>query len=594
MATVPQEVFAPTVSASDLSALQSAVGEFDKEQLIWSSGFLAGLAVAAEPHRSVATANPQAVSHSATWSIFYATETGNSRKIAEKLAEQARAAGIAVKLQDLRDVRPRSLTKIENALFVLATHGIGEPPEGSELFFEFWQSEKAPRLDKLHYSILALGDSSYADFCEVGRVFDARLQQLGATAVVAGIECDLDFERLASTWAENVIAHARQDSASAELPRSAYLKAVETGPLATRDNPFNAEILTRQRITGRDSSKDVRHIELDLEASGLRYQPGDSLGVRSQNPPQLVDALLKQLGFDGKQEVAIEGKTTELRQALITDKEITVLSRPVLDAIASQQSQLQAIIGHKGRFSEYLKTRQLIDLVAEFPVTWEPQTFVDSLRGLTPRLYSIASSPDANPDEAHLTVAVVNYDNFGRQHWGSASNFLTSDVTHAPIYVEPNDHFRLPQDTDTAIIMVGAGTGVAPYRAFVEHRREHGHAGDNWLVYGDRNASSDFLYQLEWLRYRKEGLLGKLDVAFSRDQAEKIYVQQRLLENGDAVFAWLEGGAHLYVCGDLNMAGDVHAALKTIVQSHGGLSEDRANDYVNELKRSRRYQRDVY
>lgn len=594
MASVPQEVITPTVSAEHLTALQRTVRDFDREQLIWSSGFLAGLAGAASPQASIAPATPEVVPQAATWTIFYATETGNSRHLAEKLAEQSRAANIAVKVEDLRDVRPKSLTKIENALFVLATHGIGEPPEGSELFFEFWQSDKAPRLEKLNYSILALGDSSYADFCEMGRLFDARLQQLGATAVVERVECDLDFEGNASSWAENVIEHARERSAGAELPRSAYLKAVATDPLVSRDNPFEAEILTRQRITGRDSSKDVRHVELDLEASGLHYLPGDSLGVHPQNPPQLVDALLRQLSFEGNQEVTVNGRPTELRQALLADKEITILSRPVLDATASSHSQLQAILDNRDRFSNYLKTRQLIDLVVEFPGAWEPQTFVDSLRGLTPRLYSIASSPDANPDEAHLTVAVVNYDKFGRQHWGSASNFLTSDVTHAPIYIEANDHFRLPVDPDTPIIMVGAGTGVAPYRAFVEHRREHGHAGDNWLVYGDRNVASDFLYQLEWLRYRKEGLLGKLHVAFSRDQREKIYVQQRLLENGDAVFAWLERGAHLYVCGDQIMASDVHAVLKTIVQRHGGISEDRANDYVNELKRSRRYQRDVY
>lgn len=595
MAAVPQEVIAPTVSAEDLTALQRTVVSFDREQLIWSSGFLAGLAGAAQPTQQIPAAFPIAAPQSVTWTIFYATETGNSRRVAEKLADQSKQAGLTVKLQDLREFRPRGLSKIDNALFVLATHGIGEPPEGSEPFFEFWLSEKAPELPNLKYSVLALGDSSYADFCEFGKTLDSRLQQLGASAVVDRIDCDLDFEKLATSWSSNVLEYAREDLIGQELPRTALLKSVDLAPASSRDDPFNAEILTQQKITGSESSKDVRHIELDLEGAGLHYLPGDSLGVVSKNSPQLVDALLQQLHFSGDESVVVNAIQSDLRDVLMNDKEITILSRPVLDATAADHPRLRSILNHRERFSEYLKTRQLIDLVNEFPRAWQPQEFVDGLRGLTPRLYSIASSPDANPDEAHLTVSVVDYEKFGRGHWGSASNFLIGDATHAPIYVEPNDHFRLPVDNSTPIIMVGAGTGVAPYRAFVEHRREHGHSGDNWLVFGDRNFSSDFLYQMEWLRYRKDGLLTKLNVAFSRDREQKIYVQHRLQENRKSVFDWLERGAHIYVCGDAEyMAADVHSALQSIVQSEGGYTEDKATEYLNELKLTNRYQRDVY
>ena len=595
MASVPQEVIAPTVSAEHLTALQNTVVGFDREQLIWTSGFLAGLAGAAAPAVAVPPAIPLELPQAQVWTIFYATETGNSRRIAEKLREDSKLAGLAVDLRDLRDFRAKGLAKISNALFVLATHGIGEPPEGTEAFFEFWSSDKAPRLEMLNYSILALGDSSYADFCELGRVFDSRLQQLGATSVVDRIDCDLDYDKPAATWNDKVVTYARDNSQTGSAPKAAYLKAVAATPLATRDNPFNAEILTNQAITGRGSSKDVRHIELDLEGSGLHYLPGDSLGVIPQNAPPLVDALLKRLRLGGDEQVVVDETAGNLRDALLKQKEITILSRPLLEKVAATQPGLQKILADRDRFSEYLATRQMIDLTHEYPLALQAQELVDSLRRLTPRLYSIASGPDTNPDEAHLTVAVVNYEKFGRQHWGSASSYLTGGATHVPVYIEPNDHFRLPADGDTPVIMVGAGTGIAPYRAFMEQRRELGQRGDNWLIYGDRNIASDFLYQLEWLRYRKEGLLKDLDVAFSRDQREKIYVQHRLAENAEKVYDWLQRGAHIYVCGDANhMAGDVHDALLTIVQEQAGVPADRAAEYLNELKQSRRYQRDVY
>ena len=595
MASVPQEVIAPTVSAEHLTALQNTVVGFDREQLIWSSGFLAGLAGAAAPAIAVPAAVPIELPQADLWTIFYATETGSSRRVAEKLGEDAKLAGLAVEIKDLRDFRPKGLSRIENALFVLATHGIGEPPEGTELFFDFWSSDKAPQLGNLKYSILALGDSSYADFCEMGRVFDKRLKELGANPVVDRIDCDLDYDDSAASWNDNVIAYARENSRGVSAPKSVHLKSVAAAPLATRDNPFSAEILRNQAITGRGSSKDVRHIELDLEGSGLRYQPGDSLGVIPQNPPQLVDAILKKLRFTGSEEIVDAGRSTNLRDTLVEQKEITILNRPLLEKIASTHPDLQKILGDRSRFSDYLATRQLVDLIHEYPIDWQAQELADSLRRLTPRLYSIASGPDSNPDEAHLTVSVVNYEKFGRKHWGSASSYVTGGATQVPIYIESNDHFRLPDNGDTPIIMVGAGTGIAPYRAFMEQRQELGQRGDNWLIYGDRNMSSDFLYQLEWLRYRKEGLLTDLDVAFSRDQREKVYVQHRLEENAEKVYEWLQRGAHLYVCGDANhMAGDVHDTLLNIIREQADVSAERANEYLNELKQARRYQRDVY
>jgi len=585
----------PPIQADSLDALESVVAGFDREQLIWSSGYIAGMAAANLAGQPAVPLQGAAAATEVTWSIFYATETGNCRRVAEALAEQSRSAGLRTELHDLRDYRPKALTRVGNALFVIATHGIGEAPDGSEMFFDYWLSDRAPRLEGLNFSILSLGDSSYADFCEMGRVLDLRLRELGASAIAERVDCDLDFEAPAAEWTGNVVGRARALSRTEETPRTAHLRSVSMPPPVSRKQPFAAEVLVNQRITGSDSSKDVRHIELNLEGSRLAYLPGDSLGVVPQNPPELVDTLLDLLKLNGGQEVTAGGKSMQLRAALTAHREITVLNRPFLESVAIEHSRLQAIIADRDKLAGFFKTRQLIDVVADWRKVWQAQEFVDALRKLTPRLYSIASGPDTNPDEAHLTVAVVRYAQFGRPHWGSASNFLSGGAETVPVFVEPNDHFRLPPDGDTPIIMIAAGTGIAPYRAFVEHRREHGHRGDNWLLYGDRKLSTDFLYQIEWLRYRKDGMLKRLDVAFSRDQQDKIYVQQRILEQARRIYSWLERGAHIYVCGDADrMAADVNAALLTVLHTEGGLSEERASEYLGVLKSAHRYQRDVY
>lgn len=579
-----------------MQALRQVVADFDYDQLLWASGYLAGLArstVAAD----VPAAQPAATPAGDAWIVFYATETGNARRIAQDLAEKGRAAGLAVDVQDLADYKPKALAKVANAVFVVPTHGIGEAPDGSELFFDFWLGERAPRLEQLRYSVLALGDSSYADFCAMGQRLDERLRALGATPVVERSDCDVDFETPAANWTEKVVTHAAETAKVLAAPaaRHGHLHAVPKVAAPTRERPFHAEILLDQPITGRGSSKDVRHIELGLEGSGISYLPGDSLGIVPQNPAPLVEALLDAVKLDGAVEVTVNAETMALATALTGHKEITVVSRPLLETVAQHHEDLRNVLSDRERLTGFFATRQVIDLFADWPTEWQPQELVDSLRRLTPRLYSIASSPDSNPDEAHLTVAIVRYDAYGRAHWGAASNFLIGGAETVPVFLETNDRFRLPADGDVPIIMVGAGTGVAPYRAFIEHRVEHGHQGDNWLVFGERNFRSDFLYQLEWLRYRKDGVLTQMDVAFSRDREEKVYVQHRLREQSRRLYEWLQRGAHFYVCGDAErMAADVHQALVDVVRKEGGMSEERAEEYVNELKAARRYQRDVY
>ncbi len=596
MAAVPNPKIEPPLNSDTLLTLRSTVADFDYEQLLWSSGYLAGLARASVSN-AVLAAEPVAETSAGTWTVFYATETGNSRRIAQSLAERAGEGGIAVELQDLREYRPKALSKVTNALFVVATHGIGDAPDGTEAFFEYWLGDRAPRLEQLNYSILALGDSSYADFCAMGQVLDDRLRALGAKAIIGRVECDVDFETPASGWTANVVDYAVKTATpkASQSIRAPHLRAVSSRSQYSRNHPFTAGLVVNQPITGPGSGKDVRHIELDLEGSGLTYLPGDSLGIVPKNPPELVEALLRVVKLDGASSVLVDGKQAELGAVLADRKEITVISRPLLEKVAPRHEELQRVLADRNHLTEFFSTRQVIDLFADFPVEWSAQELVDSLRRLTPRLYSIASSPDANPGEAHLTVAVVRYEQFGRRHWGSASTFLANGAREVPVYIEANDRFRLPADGDTPIVMIGAGTGIAPYRAFVEHRREHGHKGDNWLIFGERNFASDFLYQLEWLRYRKDGTLTHMDVAFSRDQEEKIYVQHRMKEYGRRLFDWLERGAHLYVCGDAKrMANDAHEALLSAIEDHGGMSREQAIQYVAELKAAQRYQRDVY
>lgn len=588
-----------------LGELNGLAGRLDQQQLWWASGYLAGLAAAA----SGAAAAPQAPAAGAavrpTWTVFYASETGNSRGIAGELAAAIQGLGFESRTVDLAEFKPAQLKKETRALFVVATHGLGDPPDGTEPFFEFLEGERAPRLESLEYSVLALGDSSYEDFCETGRQLDARLEALGAKRLEPRVECDVDFEEASGAWQASVLQRVKDDGDAGADARAAAAQPhlVTVAPASySRRNPFPAEVLANQPITGIGSSKTVHHVVLSLEDSGLTYEPGDSLGVWPTNPPALVSQFLELLSLDADARVALGDDTLTLGEALAHRLELTQLGRTFLSGYAERFAvePLQALLAPAARveLNAYLADRQIIDVLADHPVGLGAQDLVDVLKRLTPRLYSIASSLAANPDEVHVTIGVVRYDAFGRPHFGSASNFLadfpaTPGAT-VPVFIAENVRFRLPAD-DAPLVMIGAGTGVAPYRAFLEERDARGAAGENWLFFGDRNFDSDFLYQLEWARMRKQGLLTRHDVAFSRDQAEKVYVQSRIRERGTELFSWLERGAHVYVCGDAkHMAPDVHEALLDVIEAGLGADRAAAEAYLESLKQQQRYQRDVY
>jgi sulfite reductase (NADPH) flavoprotein alpha-component len=595
--------FPELLTASQAGQLEQALSGLSQEQLQWVSGYAAGLAAAGlQGNTSAAPTSSDAAPNALT--VLFGSQTGNGAGIAKQLAAAARGQGYVVNLVSLADYKPSALKREKLVSLVISTHGEGDPPDDAELFYDFLLSAKAPKLDGLHFSVLALGDSSYVNFCQTGREFDQRMAELGATRIAELVECDLDFEAAAGSWVEDLVA--RVPSFLTRESVVPQLRAVSVSSRYDKHTPFKSEVLVNQKITGRGSSKDVRHIELSLEGSGLKYEPGDALAVIVENPPALVQEVLGALDLDAQANVTLKGGDTTLYDALLSELEITSLNLGLLRTWAERRAvdegpdELKIMLDSKDKqaLGEFLETHQLVDVARRFPAYFDAQALVDSLRTLGPRSYSIASSQQANPDEVHLTVAAIRYDAFGSEHWGAASTHLADRLDEGDqvaIYVEPNTRFRLPANDANDIIMIGPGTGIAPFRAFVEERAARGASGRNWLFFGDRNFSSDFLYQLEWQRYLKSGLLSRLDLAFSRDQAEKIYVQDRIREQGAELWKWLRSGAHLYVCGDAkHMAADVDAALVSVIAKHAKLSQTDAESKLKDLRRSGRYQRDVY
>ena len=584
----------------------------NSEQLLWASGYMAGLAAAGAPvaNSSAAgtVAEPAAEAvPAATLTIWYGTETGNSRGVAQRLAESARERGWQVDLAGLDEMQPRRIAKTQVLVLVVATHGEGDPPETAEAFHKFIFSDRAPALDELNYAVFALGDSSYPDFCQTGREIDERLAELGASRLLDRVDCDVDFETQEDPWRERVIDIVRPlvEPRSGE-PRLQVVgnQAPAAAPASTqrhdRRNPFAAELLEVSPLTIAPSNKRVAHVELSLEDSGLLWQPGDSLGLWPHNDPRLVEEIIELTGANGDEEIERDGQQQPLGQWLTRHGELTQVVRPFVEAWAglSESRELTALLADRDAFGDWSRQRQVVDVIAEYPARIDAQALAGSLRRLAPRLYSIASSPLTAADEIALTVKLEQSGSETNRRLGVASGQLLERARPGdtvPIYIEANERFRLPADPDAPVIMIGPGTGVAPYRAFVEHRQALGAPGRNWLIFGEQHRRTDFLYQLEWQRYLRDGALTRLSVAFSRDQADKVYVQHRLREQGREVYDWLEAGAHVYVCGSgQGMAADVHGALIDIVATHGGQTPEQAEEYLAAMKNEHRYQKDVY
>ncbi|EKN6259342.1 NADPH-dependent assimilatory sulfite reductase flavoprotein subunit [Yersinia enterocolitica] len=597
---VPPSSLLP-LSPEQLARLQAAVGEFSPTQMAWLSGYFWGM-VNQQPGAVVApaVAAPAAV----TITLISASQTGNARRLAEQLRDDLLAAKLNVNLVNAGDYKFKQIAQERLLVIVASTQGEGEPAEEAVALHKFLFSKKAPKLPETAFAVFGLGDTSYEHFCQAGKDFDNKLAELGAQRLLERVDADVEYQESAQQWRQQIVAalQARvpaQSAAAVAVTPSGAVDEITSSPYS-KAAPLTAQLSVQQKVTGRNSEKDVRHIEIDLGDSGLRYQPGDALGIWFDNDPALVEELLALLWLKGDEQVSIDGQNISLSQALRSQLELTQNTTLIVDKYAalSRDEKLIALLADKPALQHYAKNTPIVDMVRQAPSDLNADQLVALLRPLTPRLYSIASSQAETENEVHITVGVVRYDIDGRPRTGGASGYLADRLEvdgDIRIFIEHNDNFRLPVNPETPVIMIGPGTGIAPFRAFMQQREADGATGKNWLLFGNPHFTEDFLYQVEWQRYVKDGLLTRIDLAWSRDQAHKIYVQDKLREQGAELWNWIQQGAHIYVCGDANrMAKDVEQVLLDVVALHGAMDAEQADEYLSELRLARRYQRDVY
>ncbi|WP_218658969.1 NADPH-dependent assimilatory sulfite reductase flavoprotein subunit [Citrobacter portucalensis] len=587
------------LNPEQLARLQAATTDFTPAQLAWVSGYFWGVLNQQPGSNAVA---PAPVAEMPGITLISASQTGNARRVAEALRDDLIAAKLNVTLINAGDYKFKQIANEKLLIVVASTQGEGEPAEEAVALHKFLFSKKAPKLDNTAFAVFGLGDTSYEFFCQAGKDFDAKLAELGGERLLDRVDADVEYQAAAAQWRARLIdvLKGRAPAApSVQVAASGAVNEVHTSPY-TKEAPLTASLAVNQKITGRDSEKDVRHIEIDLGDSGLRYQPGDALGVWYQNDPALVKELVELLWLKGDEPVTVEGKTLSLTEALQWHFELTVNTGNIVEnyATLTRSETLLPLVGDKAQLQHYAATTPIVDMVRFSPAQLDAQALVELLRPLTPRLYSIASSQAEVESEVHVTVGVVRYEIEGRARAGGASSFLADRVEEegeVRVFIEHNDNFRLPANPQTPVIMIGPGTGIAPFRAFMQQRAADGAEGKNWLFFGNPHFTEDFLYQVEWQRYVKEGVLSRIDLAWSRDQKEKVYVQDKLRQQGAELWRWINDGAHIYVCGDANrMAKDVEQALLEVIAEFGGMDIEAADEFLSELRIERRYQRDVY
>lgn len=587
------------LNPEQLARLQAATTDFTPTQLAWVSGYFWGVL---NQQSGAAVAVPAQAAEVPSITLISASQTGNARRVAEALRDDLLAAKLNVKLVNAGDYKFKQIAAEKLLVVVTSTQGEGEPPEEAVALHKFLFSKKAPKLDGTAFAVFGLGDTSYEFFCQSGKDFDSKLAELGAERLLDRVDADVEYQTAAAEWRARVVEVLKARApvaAPAQLATSGAVNDIHTSPY-TKEAPLSATLSVNQKITGRDSEKDVRHIEIDLGDSGLRYQPGDALGVWYQNDPQLVKELVELLWLKGDEPVTVDGKTLPLAEALEWHFELTVNTATIVEnyATLTRSESLLPLVGDKAQLQQYAAATPIVDMVRFSPAQLDVEALIGLLRPLTPRLYSIASSQAEVESEVHVTVGVVRYEIEGRARAGGASSFLADRVEEdgeVRVFIEHNDNFRLPANPETPVIMIGPGTGIAPFRAFMQQRAADGAQGKNWLFFGNPHFTEDFLYQVEWQSYVKEGLLTRIDLAWSRDQQQKVYVQDKLREQGAELWRWINDGAHIYVCGDANrMAKDVEHTLLEVIAEYGAMDAEAADEFLSELRVERRYQRDVY
>ncbi|QIK15272.1 NADPH-dependent assimilatory sulfite reductase flavoprotein subunit [Leclercia sp. 29361] len=589
------------LNPEQLARLQAATTDFSPTQLAWVSGYFWGM-LNQQPGAVVSA--PAAAVEIPAITLISASQTGNARRVAEALRDDLLAAKLNVNLVNAGDYKFKQIASEKLVVVVTSTQGEGEPPEEAVALHKFLFSKKAPKLAGTAFAVFGLGDSSYEFFCQSGKDFDSKLAELGGERLLDRVDTDVEYQAAAAEWRARIVdvlkaRVPKETPAQAAVTAAGVVNDIHTSPY-TKEAPLTASLAVNQKITGRDSEKDVRHIEIDLGDSGLRYQPGDALGVWYQNDPALVKELVELLWLKGDEVVSVDGKTLPLSEALQWHFELTVNTANIVEnyATLTRSESLLPLVGDKAKLQQYATTTPIVDMVRFAPAQLDAEALIGLLRPLTPRLYSIASAQAEVESEVHVTVGVVRYDIEGRARAGGASSFLADRVEEegeVRVFIEHNDNFRLPANPETPVIMIGPGTGIAPFRAFMQQRAADEAPGKNWLFFGNPHFTEDFLYQVEWQRYVKEGVLSRIDLAWSRDQKQKIYVQDKLREQGAELWRWINDGAHIYVCGDANrMAKDVEQALLEVIAEFGGMDTESADEFLSELRVERRYQRDVY
>ncbi|MEJ7444442.1 assimilatory sulfite reductase (NADPH) flavoprotein subunit [Staphylococcus hominis] len=536
--------------------------------------------------------------------LLYGSETGNAQGLAEIFEERLSNIGHNVTLKAMDEFKSKNLKNVEDLFIITSTQGEGDPPDNAAELHEFIHGRKAPKLEGVRFSVLALGDQTYEFFCQTGKDFDKKLEELGAERLYERVDCDVDYEEDAEKWMANVIntIDSAPEGTQSEQVVSESIKSAKEKKYS-KANPYQAEVLENINLNGRGSNKETRHIEFLLDNFGEEYEVGDCLVVLPQNDPALVELLMSTLGWDPGDQIQIseDGDTISLEEALTSYFEITKLTRPLLQNAAAyfDNEALEDKVQDSEWIQNYIEGRDFIDLLNDFPPEeLEPEDLYQILRKLPPREYSISSSYQSLPDEVHITVGAVRYNTHGRDRSGVCSVQFAERIQPGdtvPIYLKRNPNFKFPKNGDTPVIMVGPGTGIAPFRAHMQEREEYGYKGNTWLFFGDQHFTTDFLYQTEWQEWLKDGFLEKMNVAFSRDTDQKVYVQHRIAEHSKEFNEWLEKGASIYICGDeKNMAKDVHQAIRNVLVKEQNLTEEDAESYLKQMKKDKRYQRDVY
>jgi sulfite reductase (NADPH) flavoprotein alpha-component len=599
--------------------------ELSKERIVWLSGYFAGKAEAntslaelfqklsGEIEHTVQTAKinfplkpigEEKITELKQVTILYASQSGNGAGFAKLASEVGEKRGYQVKLHNMADYKVRDLKNEKNLLLIVSTYGEGDPPFAAEELHEFIHSDRAPRLPNLRYSVLALGDKSYFHFCKTGIEFDKRLEELGAKRVFKRVDCDVDFKNFAGAWLSDSLNafDASYQKIENDINNEDKLQVSDKTFVEKQDKdfPYVAEILKKTRLNGRGSAKETYHVEMLINSSEVKYKPGDCVGIKPVNSEQLVKKVLEALTLTGNEKVQTKSGVQDLKNALKNEYELTTLNTETVrnHLQKTKSEELNRIVDNQVSFKEFIENNDILDLLHQFPANYEASEFINILKPLSARLYSIASSQKAYDDELHVVIEAVRKTGKDRIRHGCCSTFFADFIDvgdKVSFYIKSNEGFRLPLNSSFPVIMVGAGTGIAPFRAFVDERAKSGANGMNWLIFGNTHFATDFLYQTEWQEHLKSGSLNKISLAFSRDQAEKVYVQHKILQNSKEIYEWISNNAYIYVCGDKhNMANFVYKSFIDVIEKEAGLSEDDAHAFMRNLKKRGLYLEDVY